>query len=127
HTGGRGERGPVAEVERLALPAGGQQPAVEVEDRRLVGPQRLDVADVGRRRPRQPWVVGAPTVRGGSVPGDRRATPVPPARVDDALGWHDRVLQPELLALEEERRAPERQQQDGGGARPGLRAVARAM
>ena len=57
-------------------------------------------------------------------PRDRPAASVASTGVDDPIGRHDRVLQPELFALIEERRAAQRQQQhrSGAGSRPRTRS-----
>src|SRR5207245_10730590 len=87
-----------------------------------------DRAIRGIGRPREPRIVDAPALVGRAGPRDGSPAPVAPAGIDAAIGWDDRVVQPELLALVEERRSPQRQEQHRRGARPRLRpAVATAM
>ena len=62
------------------------------------------------RQPRLPVVKPAPAGLDGGFHGHRHALGVAPVDVDDPVGGHRPVGQPELLALEEERRAAQRQQ-----------------
>ena len=115
-----------ARVERGRGAAERQEPAVEVGDRARVPTQALDAPPLGLGRPREPGRYG-PAVPRARVPWDRRAAAVPAAGIDGTVGRDGGVLQPELLALVEERRPAQRQQEDRGRTRRGLRPEARPV
>ena len=106
-----------AQLEGGGAAAQGEQVAVQVQDRVRVVAEGRQVSAVGLRRERQPGILARPAVRGPGRPRDRGSAAVPPtaAGVDLALRRNDRILQPELLAGVEERRAP---QASGEGPRP---------
>ena len=83
---------------------------------------RLGVQRLGLGDQRQPGLAASvnpapgPAADGGQ-PGDRRALGVAPVDVHDAVGRDLGVGQPQLLALEDERRAAQRVEQELDGAR----------
>ena len=117
---------PLADLQGRGAAARREETAVEVEDGPAIRAQGRERARGGLRRPRQPGVRG-PAVQRRRVPRNRRATAVAPAGVDATIRRYARVLQTELLAGVEERRARQREEQHGGGARPRLRSEPRAM
>ena len=78
----------------------------------VVGRQRLDVAGAGVGRPRQPGSVTPQPWSGAPVHGIGARQPSRPPGSTTRSGGIDGVLEPQLLARVEERRAPQPEQQE---------------